>query len=199
MKKLMISFVLFTLFFMVSFAVSDSVLFGEAKVLWDKNKYEDCLNVCGEFLESFAVSEFTDDILFLRGKCYYYLWDMENALKKEEHEFNLSDAVFSFSRLIDDFPDSDLCPDSLMWIGNCYYFNGEFDNSINSYKRLTEDYPENPECKNAYYRIGKCYEGKNDLESALSSYKKVTELFPGTSAAKQAEFDIKRIEKLLEN
>ena len=197
MRKFYVISVLLLLIVSYSFAVTDLEMFNEAQEDWNNRKYEDCLEVCQHFLTSFPDSELLDDILFIRGKCFYYLWDKENALDKTEHTYKIEDAVNSFQQILDQFEDSVLCPEALMWIGNCYYFTEEYETAIETYRKLIQDYPAHSEAKNARYRIAKSYEKEKQYSIAIENYEKVIQDYPDTPIAKQAEHDIKRINKLL--
>jgi pentatricopeptide repeat protein len=63
------------------------------------------------------------------------------ALNDAKGEFYV-DSIHNFKKLINEFPDSELCDDALYNIGLCYFELKQFSNAIETFEKVINYYPE---------------------------------------------------------
>jgi tetratricopeptide (TPR) repeat protein len=71
-------------------------------------------------------------------------------------------------------------PDTLLYIANCYYELGNYDEAIKSLNLLIEKFSEPKLVSMAYYKIAMAYMKKNDQDKALSILKNISGIKNGS-------------------
>lgn len=71
-------------------------------------------------------------------------------------------------------------PDTLLYIANCYYELGNYDEAIKSLTMLSQRFSEPKILSLAYYKMYTAYLKKNDIEKAFSSLNNIIALKDGT-------------------
>lgn len=62
-------------------------------------------------------------------------------------------------------------PTALLYMANCYYEIGKYDDTLTSLKRLIEKFPDSPVAGLAYLKMGDTYLKKKETDNALNAYK----------------------------
>ena len=63
------------------------------------------------------------------------------ALSDIKNEFYF-DAITTFKKLCNEFPDSELCDDAFFNIGLCYFELNQFEKALNYFKHVIDNYPD---------------------------------------------------------
>lgn len=148
--------------------------------------------------------KYADQALFKQGLCYKDISDYDNA-------------ILTFKRLIDDYPNSSLLDKARYQLAECsrlLSLKPDYDQTPTAVAReefedFIEKHPEskmsddaakvvtklkNREAENAY-KIGEFYESRRIAESAAVYYRDVIEKYPDTEWAKKAQERLSEIEK----
>lgn len=101
------------------------------------------------------------------------------ALNNAKDEFYF-DSINDFKKLINDYPDSELCDDALYNIGLCYFELKQFSTAIETFEKVINYYPESTisilegghefgrTAAKAYYGIVNCYLANGNILKAES-------------------------------
>jgi TolA-binding protein len=95
--------------------------------------------------------------------CYYKLGQENEALNR-----------FKFLRT--KYPNSQLSPDILWWLGQYYYRNKNVNLARRYFDALTKDFPQNQLAAQAYYALGLTFGDENNFEQAADNFKTAIKL-----------------------
>jgi len=87
------------------------------------------------------------------------------------------DAINAYTEFISINPQHRLADNAQWWIGECYYFLGDYTSALNAYQKVFGLGDGN---KSAYaqLRMGYCYNRMNQLDMAISAWEKVIRDYP---------------------
>ena len=85
------------------------------------------------------------------------------------------EAVGNYSRLVDEFPDSDLVPLALYNSGLCYDELGRFLEAAAAYSRLIERHPQSPDVTDALFRLASSYENIEAWDDTIAVFDRLLE------------------------
>ncbi|MDO9575236.1 MAG: tetratricopeptide repeat protein, partial [bacterium] len=96
------------------------------------------------------------------------------------------DAIEHLKRLTEEFPDNEKSQDALLYLGDLYRSEEEYDESIKSYQAYIESKPENIDAIiDAKLQIVLCHSKKKDPEGALKLLESLEAEYPGQLLLKQ--------------
>ncbi len=128
-----------------------------------------------------------DNKIVLRPLRDEYLFNKGMELYKEKDYVG---AVFYFSELKDDFPDSEYIDKALYYLGMSYYELGLFNDAIYNFEELTIDYPESEYTDDALFKLGDTYYAWGNYDKAIYYYKKLIEEFPESKYLEKAMYSL---------
>ena len=107
--------------------------------------------------------------------------------KSERYE----DAEIQFERFIRDYPNAELTPNALYYLGSCHFKLANYLLAIIEFQKLTDAFKESDRVPDGLLKLILAYKAINDLESAKISYKRLVKEYGNSDAAKTAIRDIK--------
>jgi tol-pal system protein YbgF len=95
-------------------------------------------------------------------------------------------AVLELTDLIARFPDHALAPSAQLWIGEAYYQQRDYRQSLVELKRMLEGYPKSPQVADALLKTGLCHRALGDRALARTAWEQVVRDHASSAAAGQA-------------
>lgn len=95
--------------------------------------------------------------------CFYQLGDEKEAMVR-------------FKMLRAKYPDSDLTPEVMWWLGEYHYRRNELDLARRYFSSLIRDFPKSNLVADSYYALGSTYQQESKYLEAIDNFKKVIEL-----------------------
>jgi tol-pal system protein YbgF len=95
-------------------------------------------------------------------------------------------AVLELSDLIARFPDHALAPSAQLWIGEAYYQQRDYRQSLVELKRVLDGYPKSPQVADALLKSGLCHRALGDRAAARTAWEQVVREHSSSAAAGQA-------------
>ncbi len=120
----------------------------------------------------------------------------EGTASSEETGDYLSKAITIWERVINEYQDKVVVPQSCCYAGDCYRKLGEYEKSAECYRKVADYYPGNSKAWHALFMVGRNYE---DLEKSgaiskseayveiKAAYEQVIEKYPDCKAAKASK------------
>lgn len=96
-----------------------------------------------------------------------YIGKSLNNLKKHQ------EAVTQFMSIIQKYPNTQAAQDALMWLGDYYLEQANYDQAVATYLQFVEDFPSSNQIEIIYYELGQAYRAKGDYDKAVNVFKKV--------------------------
>jgi len=123
------------------------------------------------------INEYTDDALWGSGWCYYLLEEYGEAARR-------------FSKLLNDFPDSDLALQARHKLGKSYFQGNNYPETIKIYREFLEKYSEyqGKELEEVYYLLGQAYLRSEKYAEAEESFYNLLFFFPGFELASEVKY-----------
>jgi TolA-binding protein len=123
------------------------------------------------------INEYTDDALWGSGWCYYLLEEYEEAAKR-------------FSKLLNDFPDSDLSLQARHKLGKSYFQVNNYAETIKIYREFLEKYSEyqGKEIEEVYFLLGQAYLRSGKYKEAEEVFNNLLFFFPGFELASEVKY-----------
>lgn len=139
------------------------------------------LFLLGESLMNTARQKEAIDIFELIAKDYA---DSETLKQKAEYEIanayaRMGNDVQANKRLADfitRYPDSQLTPDIIFWLGQNYYDKRNYSQARKYFERLIRTYPDHELSPEAFLQIGSSYLDENRMDAALRSFQQAGEV-----------------------
>jgi len=109
------------------------------------------------------------------AKCNYEMKAITNALKK-------------FQAIVDQYPKSKVAQEALMWLGDHYLGESDFDNAIVYYSNFIDMFPGSQSLNLIYFELGRAHQAKGEYDQAVAAFKHIDdtedrELFEKTKLA----------------
>lgn len=95
-------------------------------------------------------------------------------------------AVLELTDLIARFPDHALASSAQLWIGEAYYQQRDYRQSLVELKRVLDGYPKSPQVADALLKTGLCHRALGDGAAARTAWEQVVRDHSGSAAAGQA-------------
>ncbi len=99
-----------------------------------------------------------------------------------------------FNEFIADYPKSTLLPNALYWLGETYYHDNRYAQSILTFKEVTRRYPKNDKAAASMLKTGFAYERLGDTDNARFYLETLLEEYPGGQPAKLAREKLKTLQ-----
>ena len=100
-----------------------------------------------------------------------------------------------FKKFLDKYPNSELIPNAYYWIGETYYKQKQYSQSILYFKKVYNNFPEDNKAKDALLKTGYAYARKGDISNATFYLNNLIEKNPQTKAARLAQRRLKSLNK----
>jgi tol-pal system protein YbgF len=94
--------------------------------------------------------------------------------------------VLDLTDLITRFPDHALVPSAQLWIGEAYYQQRDYRQSLAELRRVLEVYPKSPQVADALLKSGLCHRALGDREAARTAWEQVVREYSSSAAAGRA-------------
>jgi len=91
-----------------------------------------------------------------------------------------------FRNFLKEFPDTEYSDNAQFWIGQCYYFEGKYEEAIVEYERVIQNYPKGNKVPNAFLRQALSFLKLGDQSSAKLLLQRVIKDYPNTTPARIA-------------
>lgn len=95
-------------------------------------------------------------------------------------------AVLELTELIARFPDHALAPSAQLWIGEAYYQQRDYRQSLVELKRVLDGYPRSSQVADALLKTGLCHRALGDRALARTAWEQVVRDHASSAAAGQA-------------
>ncbi len=102
-------------------------------------------------------------------------------------------AARGFETFAKDYPDHSLADNALYWLGECYYFLGQYKKAVQEFSRLIKTYPKAEKVPDALLKIGYAYLSMDDMKQTDFFLKQVLKKYPFSPAADKAQEKLKTI------
>ncbi len=96
-----------------------------------------------------------------------YIGKSLNNLKKHQ------EAITQFMSIIQKYPNTQAAQDALMWLGDYYLEQANYDQAIATYSQFVKDFPGSNQIEIIYYELGQAYRGKGEYDKAVNVFTKV--------------------------
>ncbi len=110
------------------------------------------------------IRDFTDDPTLTQqselgsAKALYKTGDAKEAVKK-------------FKIIIYKYPQTETALNAMMWLGDYYLENSEFESAIDFYQQVIANFPNNKQLSLAHYKLGQAYQVQGFFDKAINEYK----------------------------
>ncbi|MDB9822764.1 tol-pal system protein YbgF [Deltaproteobacteria bacterium] len=118
------------------------------------------------------------------------IYDLSLSLYREE---NYEQALESFKRFLNAYPESDLADNAQFWIGECLMSLKEYEQAILAFQDVIKKYPKGNKVANAMFRQAIAFLEIDDKTSSKLLLNKVIKQFPDSSEAENAQKKLKTI------
>ena len=105
----------------------------------------------------------------------------------------IDDARTAFTSIIDSDPSGDLADNSLYWIGETHFVQGNYTESIAIYRRLIADYGEQNKAPDAMLKMGLAYARLGDLAMARTTLLDLAQRYPYSTPAATARHELEKL------
>lgn len=115
--------------------------------------------------------------------------DKENAYASAYSIFKngrYNAAKEAFRGFLKSFPNSEYSDNAQFWIGECYYFEGKYEEAIVEYERVIQNYPKGNKVPNAFLKQALSFLKIGDKSSAKLLLERVIKDYPNTTSANVA-------------
>ena len=99
-----------------------------------------------------------------------------------------------FNSYIKNNPDSSKVPDSLFWIADSYYRQGNYEEAILAYQKLIDSYPKDSRVPLAYLKQGLSLRNLGKKDEAKLFFETLVDKFPNSEEAQQAKKNLEELE-----
>lgn len=99
----------------------------------------------------------------------------------------------AFDQFVKKYPKSELVPNALYWVGETYYSQKAFAQSILAFKEVTGRFPKDSKAAAALLKIGMSYDKVGDPDNAIFYLRALVEDFPKSDPAKLARKELARL------
>lgn len=104
------------------------------------------------------------------------------ALRSGQHAL----AIEGFSRLLLQFPASDLADNAQYWIGEAYYDRRQFDDALTAFQTTIARYPKGNKSADATLKVGLCFFNLGQEARGGEYLRRVISLYPASDSARIA-------------
>ena len=179
-------------------ALSDESHFNRAMCLYGKEMWTDALEALDGLREAFMGSDLLYSIVYYTGMIFTERQaydearvEFQNVVSSGHEElaplaqFGISqtyfaeakydEAIESYQKVIDTYPDTNMAQESHFNIGWAYEKLKKYDEAIIQVEGAIEKYPHNENTANMQFYVGQIYYAKEDTDGAINAYRKVAD------------------------
>ncbi len=98
-----------------------------------------------------------------------------------------------FKSFLAAYPDTEYAGNAQYWIGECYYFEKDYEQAILEYEKVSKNYPKGNKVSSALLKQGLSFLKLNDKTSARLILQQVIKDFPNTTQARIARVKLQEI------
>ncbi len=120
--------------------------------------------------------------------------EVYNMARSDYLKGNFELAIEGFTIYKSQFPESPLADDALYWIGECYFSQEKYNETIERFNELILNYPNGDKIPAAYLKKGISLAEQGKKEEALSVFKLLITKFPLEEETKIAQQKIRELE-----
>lgn len=99
----------------------------------------------------------------------------------------------TFDEFLQKYPNSRNAPNVYYWVGETYYHDGNFSQSVESFDKVVKSYPQSEKSADAMYKIALTYEKMGDRAKAVSSYESLLQAHSNYRLAGMAKEKIRQL------
>lgn len=117
----------------------------------------------------------------------------ESAYEKAYQEFQQNrheNALVLLQQFLSQYPDSNLVPNALFWIAECYVKKRDYQRSLTSYEQVIRNHPKSGKASIALYRKALVLIELNDKPAAKTALKRLIADYPKSDESKQARIKL---------
>lgn len=133
-------------------SAADYAAYQRAFVLGLQRNYQGKITALDNLMSRYPNSQYFDDALYEKSRALTML-NREN------------EAISVLQRLVNDFPRSPLTSQGGVQLGQLYYNNGNYQQSIQSYKNVIANFPGTDDARNALVSLETVYRDMNDIQT----------------------------------
>ncbi|MBN1829545.1 MAG: tol-pal system protein YbgF [Deltaproteobacteria bacterium] len=115
--------------------------------------------------------------------------DKEQAYAEAYESFKegkYGNARRKFEEFQTNFPENEYSDNAQFWIGECYYFEGQFEKAILEYEKVIKNFPKGNKVPSALLKQALAFKKLDDSDSAKLLLQRIIKEYPGTTSAKLA-------------
>ena len=133
-------------------AAADYAAYQRAFVLGLQRNYQGKITALDNLMSRYPNSQYYDDALYEKSRALTML-NREN------------EAISVLQKLVNDFPKSPLTGQGGVQLGQLYYNNGNYQQSIQAYKNVISNFPGTDDARNALISMETVYRDMNDIQT----------------------------------
>ena len=179
-------------------ALADESRFNRAMCLYGKGTWTAALEAFDALREDFIGSELLHSIVYYTGMIFTERQAYDEARVEFQNvvdsgheelaplaqfgigqtyfaEAKYDEAIESYQRVIDQYPDAKMSQDAHFNIGWAYEKLKKYDEAIIQLESAIEKYPRNENTSNMQFYVGQIYYAKDDTDGAINAYRKVSD------------------------
>ena len=122
------------------------------------------------------------------GKLY------EKGLSEAQNN-NYLQALGTFQQYLKKYPKGAFAGDAQLWVAECRYALGDFEQAIKDYQKLVEQNPRSPKAAKALLRQGESFSRLQLGSEAKIFWSKLIKDFPNSEEAKEAQVQLEALDK----
>lgn len=159
----------------------EAFLYGRIKQAMEIKDYEKGIELINQFLNELPGSTLIEDLIFMRGDFYYYLWKIGD----DEVAENI---VPSYQKAIDRFPDSGMAPPAYIKMAQVQALEGKEYLALGYLGMVLSQKKNNDLMPFAHLTRGKIFMRINEPEKALADFNAILDRYKRSGYAGEANF-----------
>ncbi len=96
----------------------------------------------------------------------------------EYNRHNYEKSIIYFEEFLEDYPDSDLCPNAIYWMGENYYAAGNYPKALRQFQDVVYSYSDHPKAWDAQLKIGITHYQMQDYDASYSALMLIKNYYP---------------------
>lgn len=92
-----------------------------------------------------------------------------------------------FRAFLDAYPNGELAPNALYWLGESYYVTQNFQIALDTFDELLRRFPQSPKAQDALLKVGYCHYELKQWPEAERALNEVVRRYPDTTVARLAQ------------
>jgi len=148
-----------------------------SKLFTEEKDKAEAINSFNIFLERFSNSKRADRAQFMIGECLFE--NNKKVLMFQGLKKNMfSPAIGAYQKLIDKYPKHPLLPTANLFLGNCFYYQKNYDQAVACYQEILNQSYQKDLHEMALYLINRAYYEQGNYAQIITGYHYVLNNFP---------------------